>query len=198
MATLPTSLTELEAVNLMLSVIGEAPINSFSDETIDDIALARTVLDDTLKETLELGWHVNTDEEYPLTPDGDGFINLPANVARVDIDRRHQHSQPDVVQRGSRLYDRDDRTYVFTAPIKVTVIWYLAYDEVDPATKRFVAIRAARKFAERTVGAPDISGFTERDELEAKARMLEAESDVSDHNFMNEYTAARMLHRIIG
>lgn len=198
MPVLPTSLDELAAVNIMLEVIGESPISSFSDETVDDIATARNILKQTLHEILELGWHVNTDNKFVLTPDINDEINLPLNVARIDIDPAHQYDYPDVVQRGSRLYNRDDHTYTFTEPLKVTIIWYLGFDEVDPAMKRYTTIRAARKFQQGILGSQELAGFTERDELEAKSRLLENESDVADLNFINEYTAARMLRRNIG
>lgn len=198
MPVLPTSLDELAAVNIMLEVIGESPISSFSDETVDDIATARNILKQTLHEILEQGWHVNTDEKFVLAPDINDEITLPLNVARIDIDPSYQYDYPDVVQRGSRLYNRDDHTYTFTDPLKVTIIWYLGFDEVDPAMKRYATIRAARKFQQGILGSQELAGFTERDELEAKARLLENESDVADLNFINEYTAARMLRRNIG
>lgn len=47
--TSPTPTTELEAVNTMLSGIGEAPVNSLSEVTAD-VSLARHILNEVSRE----------------------------------------------------------------------------------------------------------------------------------------------------
>ena len=42
--TKPTSMTELEAVNVLLTTIGEQPINSLSGNQTTDVSIARQVL----------------------------------------------------------------------------------------------------------------------------------------------------------
>src|SRR5689334_6681077 len=97
--------TELEAVNVLLSTLGESPVNSLSGNLTTDASLARTKLAEVSKSVQGRGWNFNTDLDYPLTRDSDGYINLPPNIARVELSRR---TYPEVmaVQRGMRLYDR--------------------------------------------------------------------------------------------
>ena len=47
MATQITPTTELQAVNTMLSVIGEAPVNSITGTTTVDVSVAKNILDET-------------------------------------------------------------------------------------------------------------------------------------------------------
>ena len=75
--------TELEAVNIILSGIGEAPVNSLSDMTAD-VSLARNILAEISRETQTEGWQWNTEDDYPLTPDAaKGEIKLPPTAIRV-------------------------------------------------------------------------------------------------------------------
>ena len=47
MATQITPTTELQAVNTMLSVIGEAPVNSITGTTTVDVSVAKNILNET-------------------------------------------------------------------------------------------------------------------------------------------------------
>ena len=60
--TKPTSMTELEAVNVLLTTIGEQPINSFWNQTTD-VTIARQVLNEVNREVQSQGWHFNTETD---------------------------------------------------------------------------------------------------------------------------------------
>ena len=60
MIVLPT--TELEAVNVMLSNIGESPVNTLEDDNVIDATVARTILKSISREVQALGWNFNTDK----------------------------------------------------------------------------------------------------------------------------------------
>ena len=47
MTTQITPTTELQSVNTMLSVIGEAPVNSITGTTTVDVSVAKNILDET-------------------------------------------------------------------------------------------------------------------------------------------------------
>ena len=53
--------TKLEAINTMLSVIGEAPVSSFEANATGDVAIAKNILDEVLQEVQTRGWHWNTE-----------------------------------------------------------------------------------------------------------------------------------------
>ena len=64
MATQITPTTELQAVNTMLSVIGEAPVNSITGTTTVDVSVAKNILDETSLSIQSQGWNFNTNYNY--------------------------------------------------------------------------------------------------------------------------------------
>jgi len=190
-----TALTELEAVNLMLSSIGESPVNDLAVDPTSDVAVAIGILRDTSREVQERGWDFNTETEFPLSVDIDGFVFLPLNVARLDISPRYRHVHPDIVQRGLQLYDRAKRTFVFTQGPIVDLVLYLDWEQMPPAAKRYVALVSARRFAARVLGDQSTVGYTMVDEMEAKALLMSAESDTANYSLLDKWEVGRSLRR---
>jgi hypothetical protein len=60
--------TKLEAVNIMISVIGESPVNTLSGTSVPvTVTQAVHALDETSKAIQSEGWHFNTEYDYPLS-----------------------------------------------------------------------------------------------------------------------------------
>jgi len=78
---LPTS--RLEAVNEMLSCVGEAPVNQLQNGYIES-AIAENILDSVSRETQSSGWNFNTEDNWELTPDSNKHLVLPFNALKVD------------------------------------------------------------------------------------------------------------------
>ena len=186
--------TELEAINTMLSTIGEAPVNTVEDNGIVDAVIARQILRSTSREVQARGWHFNTERGFLLTPDSEGFITLPPTVLRVDTVEESQDI--DVVLRGNRLYDRRNHTFKFNKPIRVDAVILLPFDELPEVAREYITIRAARIFQERVVGSDSLSSFSKNDELRALVALQEMEADTADYNILTDnYSVARVLSR---
>lgn len=191
---IPTLLTELVAVNLMLSSIGEAPISDLTTQNTADVALARSILDRTNVSVQSKGWHFNTEYEYNLTPDVSGNLNLPANCVRVDTDPSETQTY-DVTQRGLRLYDRANHTYVFTAAIKVEMIVLLDFNDLPEAAKQYITIKAARIFQDRVLGNDSLHAYSKQDEMDALVILEEHEQDTEDPSIFDNYDVYRIIDR---
>lgn len=189
-----TAMTELEAVNVMLTTIGEAPVNTLTNSAVSEVGIARSILNETSKEVQSRGWHFNTEKLYPLVPDVNGYINVPLNFVQVDLDRSYDGTY-DIVLRGQQLYDRLNRTSIFKTTLYATVIQLFEFTQLPDVVRRYICIRAARKFQDRVVGSPALHGFAERDEVAALVSMKEAESDVAGHNIFNNSDVSRTLWR---
>jgi phospholipid N-methyltransferase len=189
----PTS--ELEAVNLMLSVIGESPVNTVEDNGVVDAVVARQILNQASREVQLIGWHWNTEEDYPLAaafPSGE--VALPTNTLRVDT--TYPDESIDVVQRGNRLYDRKNHTYKIGKTVKVEIVLMLPFEELPEAARSYIAIRAARQFQERMVGSEVLHAFNSRDEMRAMAALQNAEAETADYNVLSDsWSVARVLDR---
>ena len=187
MATLTT---QLEAVNSMLSYISESPVNEIPADltTLPPSAeIAVNLLAETSREVQSEGWHFNTEKEYELTADGDNKFPLPVNT--IDMDA--SDASLDLVQRGLFVYDRENRTDVFTtSTLKVDVTFLLDFDQLPEQARRYILLRAARMLQVRLVGSRELENLILRDELHAKARLEDTEGNVSDRSIFDHYDTA--------
>lgn len=187
--------TELNAINTMLSVIGEAPVNTVENSGLVDAVIAKQILDDVSRGVQSRGWHFNTEKAMSLTPTfPDKHIELPKTLLRIDT--VHGDRSVDVVQRGQRLYDRRNHTYQFDRALKVDMVILLPFDELPEPARQYITIRSARTFQERVVGSVDLSQFNTKDELRALVSLREMEADTADYNILSDdYSVARVLDR---
>ena len=184
--------TELEAINTMLSTIGESPVNAVEDTGNVDVVIARQILQTVSREVQARGWHFNTEINYTITPDSEGYLVLPNTVLKVDT--VYPDSSIDVVVRGSRLYDREKHTYVFTDAVKVDMTILLTFDELPEVARNYATIRASRIFQERVVGSDTLHAFNSQDEARAMVSLMEYEADTADLNILSgNYSVYRIL-----
>lgn len=185
--------TKIQAINTMLSTVGEPPINSLAAQRADAL-IAQNILDEVCREVQSYGWQFNTDEGIYLTPDSNtGFIYVPDTVVRVDMDRNEL--EYDIVVRGNRLYNRKNNSYVFSGQIKVVQVYLMDFDEMPETAKRYVTVRAARIFQDRMVGSEKHHAFTLRDEVAALALMNEYENEVGDYTIFDSPDVMRTFIR---
>mgnify|MGYP001034845913 CR=1 FL=1 len=186
--------TELDAVNTMLSVIGEAPVNTIENTGVVDAVIAKQILDETMRQVQVEGWHWNRDVGVVLTPTYPlpGDIYLPANTLSVDA----MDPQIDVISRGNRLYDKTRNTYKFDGPVTVEITRLLPFEEIPQAARSYIMIRAARIFQDRVLGSEKLSGFNAADESRALAQLRMMETETGDYNMLNgNWAVARVLYR---
>jgi hypothetical protein len=187
-------LTELEAANTMLSVIGEAPVSTLEDSGLVDVVTALRILRQVSLEVQGMVWHWNTEKNYRLTPSyPEGHLLVPANTLRVDPVDSVQGL--DLVQRGARMWDRRNHTDKFDQPVTVDLVLALSFDMLPAAARNYITIRAARIFQDRVLGSETLSAFAERDEIQALNILQEYETDTADYNMLGEWSVARVLAR---
>jgi len=180
MALTPT--TKLEAVNVCLTNIGEAPVASLTGLQVD-AQVASSIIDEVSREVQTNGWHWNT-EVHTISPNISSQILLPANTLRVDTVEKDRSL--DVVQRGMKLYDRKDNTYTFTGSLRLHLTVALDFDEIPEAARRYITMRSSRVFQERTLGSESLSKFNRGDEQQAWALLQHEEAETGDHNMITD------------
>jgi hypothetical protein len=188
--------TKLEAVNIMISVIGESPVNTLSGTSVPvTVTQAVHALDETSKAIQSEGWHYNTEYDYPLVPDSvTSRITLPVNTLKVDLDPEI-YTDSDPVQRGLKLYDRKNHRDTWTKDLKAIITFELDFEELPEQFRHYIAVKSARIFAARFLGSREIEGFALRDEIEAKARAIESDSENADRTIFDNYSVLRVLDR---
>ena len=188
--------TKLEAVNTMLTSIGEQPIQNMNDLAgLSDASIAEQILDNVSRAIQSRGWIFNTDLDVQMPVDQYGEIKLSPDILRVDTTSRVRDGDTDIVERGRKLYDRQKQTFVFTTKVTVNQIKLLIFEDLPEPARRYISIRAARIFHDRVVGSGELHRFYQEDEMNAWQALLEYEGDVADYNIFDNYDVFRVVDR---
>ena len=191
-----TNTTTLEAINTILSAIGEAPINSLTGTLPIDATQAQNLLIEISRETMAASWHFNSFYDYTLSLDTDSKIPLAENIMRVDLDiNKYSPATYNVIKRGSFLFNKKDNTYAFDKALDANVILYLPFDELPENARRYITIRAARIFQDRLLGANTLHGFGITDEMNALTILKQEEADTADHSIFNNSDSYYIINR---
>ena len=180
-------MTELEAINTLLSVIGEAPIDSLSDITVNEItdsALARKTLNEVSRDVQAEGWSWNTDNDVTFEKDVADEIKLPASALKVVFP---SFGNGNYVARGLRVYDRNRQSYDMSEVESVTatqVVSQLNWEDMPHAAQQYIAIRAARIYSDRFLNSDAIYVYTTNDEQYARSMLIRSEEREGGDNML--------------
>ena len=195
MATLtPTS--KLDAVNSILLGIGEAPVNTLGSG-LQEAEIAEVTLNNINREVQSLGWHFNTEIRYTLDKTESGIINLPANCLKLDVTSVLRDYDTDVVERSRKLYDRVKNSFVFTTDIETDLVIFLDFEEIPEVARRYITLRAARKYQENILGSETLSKLQADEEGLALNALKEAEAEIGDYTIFDQYDTYRHIDRKI-
>lgn len=175
----PTS--ELEAVNAMLSAIGEAPITDLDSSTDRDVQMAVGVLREAAREVQTQRWRFNSEYKYAVSPAGQvGGLNVfevPAGLIRFDLSRVPEQRGMDLVIRPSRVYQPVGTPVFFDRlrgndgvnadKLLIDPVWFLDFEDLPETARRYITVLAARRFAQDQTAAPELAAFSEQDEQQA-------------------------------
>lgn len=173
----PTTL--LEAVNTLLRAVGSTEVMSLDTADMDQRAQgALEVIREQTRVVQSQGWHFNEEEDFPLVPQSDGRIALPANTMKFHIAPRSSHL--DVAQRGIYLYDRIKHTYVFDSPVYANFVQLLPFEDMPEPVRWYAISLAGRIFGVNSKPDSSTYRFTKEVETDALAKALEADQEARD------------------
>ena len=176
--------TELEAINIMLAAIGEAPVNSLTGQVPVDVRIAQSTLIEVNKRIQSEGWSFNTEIDVTLVRNQTTKqIELSTDILRIDANI-HQHPTIAPIQRGLKLYDRLNNRYEFDEDLICTVVYFRPFIELTEPARSYINIKAARVFVDRLVSDDALRSYTEQDEIRARAILMETDLANGDHNIL--------------
>ena len=195
-----SNMSELQAVNMMLTTIGEQPIANLNDKAgLQDASIAQDILHNTSRQVQSRGWIFNTDLQKILSPDstsaGGGKIKVDSNVLRIDTTSKVRSNKTDIVERAGYLYDREKNTNLFTDTVTVDYVTFLPFESMPESARRYIAVKSARIFHDRVVGSGELHAFFQQDEMQAWSDLLEYQSEIGDFNIFDDYDTFRVLDR---
>ena len=170
--------SELEAVNRVLQMLGEAPVNSLSGQ----FGLAKQAQDsltDVSRRVQAEGWSFNTDYQVTIKPDSNKNLLVGSNVSRVVVDIL-AYPDYDIVERKGKLYDRLNQTFEFTDEVKADLTYMYDWDELPEHARQYIMTRAGRQLQEAILGSPDLTKLNFAAEAEARTHFVEEETAEGD------------------
>jgi hypothetical protein len=187
MASAPT--TKLQAINSILSSVGESPITSL--EFVSDSAsatIASNILDEVDRSLQSRGWSFNTDIGRTLTRGVGNDISVTSDTIRVNISET-TYPTIKLVLRGTKLYNAKASSYLFSQNLVADVVTFLDFDLLPEPARNYIVVRSSRLFLVRTRPEEAQAKLVEVDEQLAFANLLEYEVRTGeDANFSNYST----------
>ena len=176
-----TPMTELQAVNLLLSAIGEAAVSSLETATTVEVTQAKNLLSNVNRAAQQKGWHFNTEWDVVLTRDSDNRIPLSESILSV-----YQPGQLMTIRGRSGsmyAYDLDNNTFTWTKNLNNAVtITLLDFVDTPNTFRQYVTTRAARIFQEEIIGQVSAETINRQEEAEAYADLLDDDAERSGLN----------------
>jgi hypothetical protein len=176
--------TRLEAVNTILSTIGGSPVSTLEGTGIEDVEIAVRIVDEVTRRVATTAYNWNTDENYELTPDVSGHIQVPTGALSVDpsdrtlncVVRRHPTTNQ------LSLWNKDDKTWSFENPVEVNIVWGTPFEDLPEEARDYILLSAGRTFQQRYVGSQVLDRYSQEDEFRARAKLNRTELRSRDFN----------------
>ena len=130
-------ISEIEVINSVLSVAGDAPIQSL-DDTYQPVYIIRDIMSNISRDMQTKGYWFNKETGVTLSPSAaTNTIVLPFNTLSMEaVDKSY-------VMRGLTVYDRTNRTKTITSDITADLVLMLEFDELPQIAREY--IRAASR-----------------------------------------------------
>jgi len=201
---LTAHMTEIDAVNMIIASIGEAPVDTVAGlDEVDEAAEALRVLNERSKKIQMGEWNFNTRLGVILQKTADDTYEVAANVLEIDTSNAPLGRNTGAGQRDAHLNtawrrnvadtkfvlynvvdDRED--WPNGAPtITVDVKEYLEFEHCPPAIQWYIAVDAAHTFQKGTFGSTTIHAFTKEDLQEALILATNFDEKVGDNNLFD-------------
>ena len=187
------ALTTLDVVNDMLGLLGERRVNAL-DEHHPLIPDALAKLDTAAALVQADMWWFNV--EYPtlLPQAGTGEILVPNDTASCDSLTQY----PRLAVRGNRLYNLDDVTDVFTAPLRVRLHRIVPFDDCPLVARAYIAARAKLDFQKDYDGDSMKAQILAQEIKESYARMHAEHIRNAKANILHRPSVLGKLQAIVG
>jgi hypothetical protein len=171
--------TELDAINLILSGIGEAPVNSLTESESIDVDNARSMLATVSRDIQRQGWQFNTLTNVTIMPDTNSK-KIRYNPSWIKITATNGEVY---VKRGDFLYNLTEKTDTFNEDIQLTIIEAVDFEDLPDEFKTLITAEAAIFFQERYLGDENVSQELRIEESRAYADIVQYCIDTGSNMF---------------
>ena len=199
MALTMTPVTELDAVNMMLMSIGQSPVNTLVGTGIKDVVTSQLVLHNTSRAVQDEGWDFNTDYAYPITPDGNDRILVPANCLSIDpmYDSDNFVQRYDESNTAMSMYNIEAQSFARTTALYCDITRFYEFEKIPQSARNYIALLAGQRFQAGAISSELLFKFEEKDIQSARAILERNTNRNKDRNFFNNTSdfTAQIFHR---
>ena len=181
-------LTQLDSVNEILSAVGEKPVGTLEGQTSMMATLALNELTSTSRHIQMEDWEFNRVRGLVLSVDAtSGFVGVPAHLTRVDVPE-----EPQTILRGSRLYDRNRNSYVFTSAQTINAIALLDWDDLPEEARSYIASEAAYRLYCQHVGAQEGKRQLYQRVMMTRSTLTNYDAEIAGYSMLDDFSLPRL------
>lgn len=186
-----TALSELDAVNEIISVIGESPINTLENMQNVDAIQALRILRTTSRQEQARGWSFNIIPEHILTPEmNTGYIFWQDNYLSLKGSGGEK-----LIRNGDYIKDLSSGNLTFKNPITCEAILLVPFEQLPEPMRSYIVTKAAFRFQSRYFGDDSLTRITTQEIQEAWMHMQEYEMENNDFNILNNTYVTQLKER---
>ena len=173
---------ELDAVNDVLSAIGETAVNTLDDNVNADVANIRRILNQFNRRIQTRGWEFNVEASEVITPD-----QFSKEIVWLDDYLKILSPSGATVYRNRNglVYDTVARTDRFDSPITVDLIVLMPYSDMPEIFKQYIVALTAQRFNISFFGDDSIETALNEQVEELNVYMMEYELDYGNFNMLD-------------
>ncbi len=169
----------LDAVNILLEVINEQPIEDESYfEHIAEARQARDKVIEAKRQVLAEGWDFNSDKDWVFPIDPSGMIPVPQNVLDLTA------SRSDVIMRNWRLYSKSNQSHIFTEAVPCDVVWDMDFNSLSYPLRYYITLVAANIFIQRITMNKEAVAYNTKDVNDAFISARRSEGRTGGYNIL--------------
>lgn len=177
-----TPSTELDAVNEILSTVGQNPLDSLDAEQNVDAINAQRILNQVSIEIQSRGYNFNTLNDVTLQEDR---VSLKVAFSKNYI--RVFSTDYKLINRDGYFYDITSDTNRFPGGLTITeLVKKMEFKELPTVFRKYITVRAARIFQMRYLTAKEIDTHLQIEEQSAYGDIVDYELMTGDYNIFND------------
>ena len=169
----------LDAINLILSSVGESPVNSLAESQSVDVDNAISTLMGVSRTIQRKGWEFNTRSSISVLPDKTNN-QIRYNPTWISISSDDDKTY---VKRGDYLYNLTDSTFTFEKAISLNIIEAVDFEDLPDVFKTYIVTKAAIQFQTRYLGDDSVSQELVQEYSEAYSDIVQYSIDTGTNMF---------------
>ncbi len=187
-----TALTELDAVNNIIGLLGEAPLDSLENLNDVDAINAYRILQEVNRSEQARGWSFNTIEEYTLNPDVTDGNKIPWNSNYLFL---KGEDGVKLIRSGNYIKDLARNSLVFPQAVNAEVILLVPFEELPEQMRSYIVAKAGFMFQASYYGDDSMGTVINLQIQDAWQHLMDFEMDDNNYSMLDTEHVKELLAR---